>query len=81
MSQIAEIRTEPHPSGGTFTFYDLGDGRHASILDDKYPYAVGFEIHLRGEDDSITPGTEQHESTMKAAIAYLDRLAETSPSA
>jgi len=73
---MQKLRTEPHPLGGTFTFFALDDGRHASILDDKYPYNDDFEIHLResAELGDVIPGTEHHEPTMKAAVAYLEGL-------
>lgn len=73
---MKKLRAEDHPLGGTFTFFDLGNGQHASILDDKYPHHEDFEIHLRDVDDQVILGTERHEPTMKDAIGWLELVAE-----
>lgn len=71
---MKKLRTEDHPAGGTLNFFELPDGRHASILDDEFPFADDFEIQLRDGTDEVIPGTEHREPSMKAAIAYLEQL-------
>lgn len=74
---MKKLRTEDHPAGGTVTFFELPDGRHASILDDEYPFADDFEIQLRDETGAVIPATEHREPTMAKAVAYLEHLAKT----
>lgn len=67
-------RTEPHPNGGTFSFYVLDNGAHVSVLDDGFEFHEDFEIHERDEDGNVIQFTELRAADWDGVRRILDQI-------
>lgn len=73
-------RTEPHPVGGTISWYTLTNGRTFTVLGDGYPSEDDdYEVHERlpathPEAGQVIPHTETRYPTWDAVHAYLNNI-------
>jgi hypothetical protein len=70
-------RTEPHPLGGTVSFFDLTNGLHVSVLDDQYlgpDIDIDFELHERTADGAVIQYTEQRAADWAGIHLLIDEI-------